>query len=453
MAEVEFNVPAAEAVGTAPSSAVRGGPSVEAPSGDRGAVRWRVPPVAVVALAALTTSLVLTFVIASGSNLADANFDPYYFGQMGKSIAHGHGFEGFGSLITRRAPLYPILIGGLFFLFGDHARVVLFVHCLLFAATAVLAYDIARRHFNTRTGVIAGLFIAVNPLLLRYVPTLHLETFLTFLVTLMLWCTYRFWRRPTVLNGLFVGVTAGLATLTKAVILVYPLVFVIALLLTIRAARKRGETRSTPWKGIAAIFLVMAGTIAPWTIRNYGTTGHVVLVSSGTSDAFLRGFIFSRWEYITLEKPPYTFAEQQSNEYFQRLAREAGTVWERDDYETDQILNKEAKRRLVHEPAQVARKTAVGLFTFWYQLTSAKNSLLVLVCAIFAWALAIVGWRRARREHRSVWMFLLPVFYLNIILALLLALGRYSAPVLPALLIVSAFGADTLLDRWRSRHA
>ena len=69
-----------------------------------------------------------------------------------------------------------------------------------------------------------------------------------------------------------------------------------------------------------------------------------MLVSSGTSDAFLRGLIFSRWEFITLQEPPYTVAENESNAYFERLAAEAGTVWERDDYETDQILNEEAKR-------------------------------------------------------------------------------------------------------------
>ena len=74
----------------------------------------------------------------------------------------------------------------------------------------------------------------------------------------------------------------------------------------------------------------------------------------------------------------------------------------------------------------------------------------MLACAIGAWILAIIGWRRARRERRLVWPLLLPVFYLNIVLALLLALGRYSAPILPALLVVSAFGVDTLLDRWRS---
>ena len=119
-----------------------------------------------------------------------------------------------------------------------------------------------------------------------------------------------------------------------------------------------------------------------------------------------------------MEKPPYTDAENESNAYFQRLAADKGTVWEQDDYETDQILNKEAVRVVRDEPVQVARKSFVGLFTFWYQLTSLPNSLLALACTIGAWALAIVGWRRARREGNIVWPLLLPVFYLNIVLAL-----------------------------------
>ncbi len=146
---------------------------------------------------------------------------------------------------------------------------------------------LGRRLYNERTGVIAGILVAFHPLLLRYVPSLHLETLLTFLVTLMVWCTVRFYYDRSVLNGALVGLVAGLATLTKAVVLLYPLVFAVALLLVIRAARRRGESQRSPWKGFVVMFLVLAATIAPWTIRNYGTTGHFVLVSSGTSDAFL----------------------------------------------------------------------------------------------------------------------------------------------------------------------
>ena len=51
------------------------------------------------------------------------------------------------------------------------------------------------------------------------------------------------------------------------------------------------------------------------------------------------------------------------------------------------------------------------------------------------------------------WLLMLPVLYLNLVLALLLALGRYSVPILPALIVMSAFGVDTLLDRRAARRA
>lgn len=409
----------------------------------------RLHPWTIVALVATMTSLLFW----GRGSVADSGVDPYDFGAMGRSIANGDGFAGFGNLIERRAPFYPLVLGGAYALVGEHDRVVLLLHCVLFVGTALLAFDLGRRLFNERTGLIAGLLCAVHPLLLRYVPSLHLETLLTFLMTLTVWCTVRFYFDRATMNAALVGLAAGLTTLTKAVTLLYPAVFIAALLLVIRAARRRGETVTTPWRGIAAMLIMMGAVIAPWTIRNYGTTGHFVPVSSGTSDAFLRGLIFSRWEFVTLQEPPYTVAENESNAYFARLSAEAGTVFSRDDYETDQILDREAKRILREEPLSVVRKSAVGLFAFWYQLTSFKNSLLVLACAIGAWALAVIGWRRARAEGRIVWPLLLPVVYLNVLLALLLALGRYSAPILPALLVVSAFGADTLLDRWRSRGA
>ena len=406
-----------------------------------------------VGLLALTVAAVMAFVVSRGGSAADGGMDPYSFGEMGRSVAAGDGFEGFGTLITRRAPLYPLMIGAIFWLLGDHERVVLGVHCLLFAGTAVLAYDLGRRHFNPRTGVLAAVCCAFHPLLIRYVPSLHLETLLTFLFTLMVWCAYRFWQRPTALNAIALGVAAGLTTLTKAVALLYPLVLIAAIILSVRAARRRGTPAVMPWKSCGVIVLSLGLTIMPWTIRNYVASDHFVLVSSGTSDAFLRGTIFSRLEFALLQEPPYTDAENESNAYFERLSREAGTVWQRDDYETDQILNDEAKRVLVEEPGTVARKTVVGLLTFWYQLTSLKNSLLVLVCAIAMWSFAIVGWRRARLLGIAVWPFMLPVLYLNVTLALLLALGRYSAPVLPSLAIVAAFGADTVLAKARHERA
>jgi 4-amino-4-deoxy-L-arabinose transferase-like glycosyltransferase len=396
---------------------------------------------------AIFTGVAMAFVVFRVQSLVDPNIDPYYFGDMGKTIASGHWFEGYGTLLRRRGPLYPLVIGAVYFVFGDHTRLMFFVHTLFFAGTCVLAYDLGRRLFNRRTGIIAGVLCAFHPVMLRYIPSLHLETQLTFLMTLLVWLMVRFYERPTKGRGALIGLVGGLGALTKAVVLLYPPLFAVGIVLACRSARRRGEDRRTPFKALLVILLAMGCTILPWTIRNYRATHHFVLITTGTSDAFLRGLIFTRTPYITLQKPPYTDAENASNAYFKSLATKAGTEWQKDDYETDKILNAEAKRVLIHDPGAVARKTFIGLFTFWYELTTLKNSLLAGVLAVVAWVFAVIGWRQARRERRPAWLLLLPIFYLNIALALLLALGRYSVPVLPALVVLAAFGVDTLLTR------
>jgi len=409
--------------------------------------RRSVPWGWVIFLLAAAAGLFMAFVVFRVQSFVDANTDPYQFGAMGRSVARGDWFEGFGSLITRRAPLYPLVLGGIFFLVGDHDRLVFVFHTLLFAGTCVLVFDMGRRLFNRRTGIIAGVICALDPMLLRYIPSLHLETQLTFLFTVMLWAMVRFYEQPSLRRGAQVGFVAGLASLTKAVVFPYPFLFAIGVLLACRAARRRGEARPTPWRPIVAMLVVLAVTIAPWTIRNYRSSGHFVLISSGTSDAFLRGFIFTETPYITLRKPPYTDAENASNAYFKTVAAAAGATWGADDYQTDQILNEVAKQRLIHEPGAVVKKTVIGLFTFWYELTTLKNSILALVLAVAGWILASIGWRRAHRERRPSWLLILPILYLNVSLALLLALGRYSVPILPALIVLAAFGVDTLLHR------
>jgi hypothetical protein len=298
--------------------------------------------------------------------------------------------------------------------------------------------------------VIAALICALNPMLLRYVGDLQLETLLTFLMTLMVWAAVRFYTRPSIGLAVLVGAAAGLASLTKSVALPYPFLFAAGIVGIALWQRRRGIRANIPWAGLAAMLVAMFVVIAPWTIRNYfATGGHIVLVSSGTSDAFLRGYIFSKPEFATLRQPPYTDAENQSNAWFKSIAAAAGTEWQRDDYETDQILNRAAVQQLVSQPGEFIRKSVVGLFTFWYEMTSLSTSLVAGVLAIATWALAIVGLRRSRGTGRPTWILILPAVYLNLFLAVLLALGRYSVPILPPLLVVAAFGVDTLLLKWR----
>ena len=169
-------------------------------------------------------------------------------------------------------------------------------------------------------------------------------------------------------------------------------------------------------------------------------TGHLVPISTGFSDAFLRGYVFSKTEYATLRQPPYTDGENESNAMFRAICANEGAVWEQDDYQTDKILNRAAKARLLESPGAFLRKTFVGLFTFWYEMTSLKNSIAAGAMALVMWVFAVLGLVRSRTEKRPAWLLLAPILYFNLLLAPLLALGRYSVPVLPCLSVPTAFG-------------
>jgi 4-amino-4-deoxy-L-arabinose transferase-like glycosyltransferase len=401
---------------------------------------------------ALLTSLVTVVVVWRSQALVDSRPDPYWFSAMAESLLRGEGFAKYGALLHRRTPGYPFFIAGLYSIFGVHLLAVQLAHCLLFAGTCWLVQDMARRIYSARVGLIAGVLCALHPSLLRYVPDLHLETLLTFLFTLSVWLSCRFYEAPSVKRGLALGIVWGVASLTKAVVLLYPAIFGVLFLWSRRRRGTAGESvfglkRLVP---LGVAFVAMALTISPWTVRNYVVTGKFVPITTGAADAVLRSYVFSRTEFITLQRPPYTDAENEVNAEFRALCAKEGAVWEADDLQTESILAVEAKRRVLAAPGAFIKKTFVGIFTFWYQMTSLKNSLAAGAMALVAWIFAAIGLRRSWREGQPAWLLLAPIVYLNLFLAALLSFGRYSVPVLPCLVALAAFGLDTARG-WRLR--
>jgi 4-amino-4-deoxy-L-arabinose transferase-like glycosyltransferase len=391
----------------------------------------------IIAAVAIAAAL-LTVVFFHFQNLVQETADPYGYGK----IAHGFVEQGFTKLTRRAASLYPEFIAVVYGL-GGSDRVIIFLQCLFHAATCVLVFWLGLRIYNARTGLLAGLFCALHPMLLRYVPDLHMESLLTLMCTLTVWTTVRFHGRPTVANGIMVGIVGMCATLTKGVMLPYLGVF--GIVSGVSALRRRSIQGGA---AVVAMFIAMAVVLAPWTYRNYQVTGgRFVLLTPGAGDSFLRGYVFTRWEFATLQKPPYIDAENEVNNWFRQIAHDAGTEWEQDEVVDEENNARVAKHLIATQPLDTARKVFVGLFTFWYEMTSLKNSLIPGSLALIACALAIVGLRRANQEGRPSWLIWLPIVVMNVFVALLIPLGRYSVPILPCLMILAAFGVDTLLNR------
>lgn len=406
--------------------------------------RPRVSPMLLVVGLAIAAALTMVLLVFGRQGLVANAGDPYEYGK----IAHGFLEHGFDKLTRRAAMLYPHILAGFYWL-GASDRVVQLFHVLLHASSCALTFTIGRRLFNTRTATLAGLAVAIHPMLLRYVADLHTETLLVFLSLLMTWCAIRFYEAPTIRNGFFCGAVGITAAVAKGVLLPFSLVF--GAVMFVRGLLGKGKPNPIP--GVIVMGLTMAVLIAPWTYRNYEVSGgKFVLITPGMPDAFLRGYIFTRVEFATLQKPPYTDAENESNALFKRIAEENGTTWELDEVQDDVNNSKEMKRMIREHPFDTVRKVVVGLFTFWYEMTNLKNSLIPAGLAVISWIFAFFGFRRAREENRPIWLLLLPILVLNCFVALLVPLGRYSVPILPLLCILAAFGVDTLLNRFRAKQ-
>src|SRR5262249_48237321 len=151
--------------------------------------------------------------------------------------------------------------------------------------------------------------------------------------------------------------------------------------------------------------------------------------------------------YYLLRDRPYEDGENEANEMQRALFRSQGLVWERDEAETERVQNVAAKQKLASAPLSFVKKVVIGSFMFWYLVTTAKNSLLVGGLALAAWVLAALGWRRSPEHRAKYWLLVLPIVSLNLIYAAVLALGRYSAPCIPTLLVLAAVGVESFLPR------
>jgi Dolichyl-phosphate-mannose-protein mannosyltransferase len=155
-------------------------------------------------------------------------------------------------------------------------RTVGYLQALLGTITVLFAFEIARKVFGSRTGLIAAGIVALYPNLVMTTATLQLETFFVFLTlaTALVLLPIATGEHPStrrlVVGGAMVGVVA----------LVRPTIgfLIVALLVTLLIARAPARTML---RSVGVVTLVMIAAVAPWTIRNEVRLHAFVPVSTG----------------------------------------------------------------------------------------------------------------------------------------------------------------------------
>jgi hypothetical protein len=203
-------------------------------------------------------------------NLMDAeHVHAWEQGNVARALVAGHGFG--SPFVSEQSsaimpPVYPLIVAGIFEVFGVHTAASIFaVHafdCLTNALACIPVFLVARRSFGPRVGLWAGWVWAFFPYGIYFAAAWAWSTHLLLLsLVWMLWVAQRMEMSPQLRVWAGFGLLAGFAGLCE------PSVLVVAPFLMILAAARLARA-GLRWlaPGLVAS-LVLAATIAPWLIR------------------------------------------------------------------------------------------------------------------------------------------------------------------------------------------
>ena len=320
-------------------------------------------------------------------------------------------------------------------------------HVLLMIAI----YWLGTRYFDERVGRFAALIVAIGPVFIIESSLMLTESMFLgiFFGTLALYSIFQ--DRPNARNLALIGVLLGLSTLTRAVVLLFPVV-IIAQLIRFYGWR-RGLKLAT---SLVITYVIMVST---WTAYNawrwqrfvigadnlfafawQGMTGQLgaaqtdaaVNQTANQPDHRDQAFIAQILDKLEHDLPSYlkgritniggAYLQPHNTEYFSGASlKDVGLAWWRTDRSISGLL-------AITQSDAFWPKLALYIFHYW--------------ALIFGLIGMLLNWRR-------VWILapLLGYFlYTSAVHTILLALPRYVFPVEPILIL---FGVAAMLVIWR----
>jgi 4-amino-4-deoxy-L-arabinose transferase-like glycosyltransferase len=214
----------------------------------------------------------------------ERNFDfGFEMGRIGRSLAQGQGFsnpfnETSGSTAWE-PPLYPLLIGGVFRVFGVYSRAsamaLLSLNSIFSALTCIPIFLIAKRCFDERVAVWSAWTWALLPSVIFWCTRWVWETSLAaLLLAVIFWLTLTMDEKDGWTPWLQFGLLWGVAGLTNTSLLAFLPVS------GIWVWYHRAKLGKPSLGGVILASVFFAACVTPWLVRNYRTFGQFVFIRS-----------------------------------------------------------------------------------------------------------------------------------------------------------------------------
>ena len=206
--------------------------------------------------------------------------DPQEYSQLAKNLLSGEGYrlkglsghfrflmrERLEEPSARRPPLYPLLLTGVYWLFGERYRAVFLLQCLFDVVTMLAVFAMCRRLFeNVNVGLLATALVASYLPFFQQNIVLMTESLNTLLTTLYLWAIIEAIAEPSVRRFLLAGFLMGAAALTRPETFFFAIPLSIVLFFVLRA-REVGLRRAILMPALMVLMMCVADS--PWLVRN-----------------------------------------------------------------------------------------------------------------------------------------------------------------------------------------
>ncbi|MES2222313.1 MAG: glycosyltransferase family 39 protein [Acidobacteriota bacterium] len=387
----------------------------------------------------------------------------YEMGRVAQALATGHGyadpFIGHTGPTTWVPPLYPLLLAGVFKLFGIYtlksAWVILAINSFFSALTTFTTYEIAARCFNRRVAVwsawIWALYPAAMQYAVRWVWDMTVSTWLLSLILVLALRMRRIGDLPsdpdprtdddgrTLRRWLIFGVLWGLLALSNPSLLLFLPVCGLWVL-----HGTRGLRRQIVFASSSAVVFILC--ISPWIIRNALVFHRFIPMRANFGAELYLGNGPGAMGFLMEYNHPYEAHDQL------KLYEEMGEV----DYA--KMRGRLAKKYIENDPGLFLRNSLKRLYFFWISVPHPSNKAWYVeavrvanfafasIAGLFGLALAL------KRRKPAAWLFAWAFLSIPFIYYFVTVHARFRNPLEPLIAILAVYLFQSAEKRWIHRQ-
>lgn len=351
-----------------------------------------------------------------------------------------------GTEVFYQAPLYPYFLAVIYAVFDHDTVVVRFVQALIGAASCVLLALAARRFFDRRAGIVAGVMLSLYAPAIFYDGLIQKSVLDLFLLCLSLWIIAGLNLEATVRRWCGLGAAMGALVLSRENALV---LFPAVLIWILFAFRPQGARRLV----FAGCFLgAAAAVLLPVAVRNQVVGGEFHLTTSQFGPNFYIG------NHAGADGSYKPLRPRRANPKFERL--DATELAEQDEgralapAEVSAYWTRRALDDITDDPVRwlslMGRKLALtwnahelmdteDLYTYAEYSLPLRLTRFVLNMGVLA-PLALAGVWITWSRRRVLWPVYLMLATYAASVVLFFVFGRYRFPMVPFLVILAAGG-------------